>query len=115
MVVVAQHNKEEVVDGVRIVPLPESKNRFESMTKVVWKLFRSALKEKADIYHFHDPVLILVGIVLKLLGKKVVYDVHEDYSKQILYKEWVGKGYVRRVVAFITNMIEQIGVFYLTV
>ncbi len=111
VVVIAQHSKKEVVDGVRIVPLPQSKNRFESMTKMVWKLFRSALKEKADIYHFHDPVLILVGIVLKLLGKKVVYDVHEDYSKQILYKEWVGKEYVRKVVAFITNMIEQTGVF----
>lgn len=110
-VVIAQHSKDEVVDGVRIVHLPESKNRFECMTKVVWKLFRLALKEKADIYHFHDPLLIPVGIVLKLLGKKVVYDVHEDYSKQILYKEWVGKGYVRKVVAFITNMIEQAGVF----
>jgi glycosyltransferase involved in cell wall biosynthesis len=111
VVVIAQHSKEEVVEGVRIVPLPLSKNRFENMTKVVWKLFRSALKEKADIYHFHDPVLILVGIVLKLLGKKVVYDVHEDYSKQILYKEWVGKVYVRKAVAFITSMIEQTGVF----
>jgi len=109
VVVIAQHSKEEFVDEVRIVPLLPSKNRFESMTRVVWKLFRSALKEKADIYHFHDPVLILVGIVLKLLGKKVVYDVHEDYPKQILYKEWVGKVYVRKAVAFITNIVERIG------
>ncbi|MFZ0034821.1 MAG: glycosyltransferase family 4 protein [Sedimentisphaerales bacterium] len=110
-VVIAQHSKEEVVDGVKIVCLRESKSRFESMTRVVWKLFRSALKEKADIYHFHDPALIPVGIVLKLLGKKVVYDVHEDYSKQILYKEWMGKEYIRRIVAFVTNAIEQTGVF----
>jgi len=109
--IIAQHDRQEVVDGVRIIPLPTPKNRFERVTKITWKLFRAALREKADVYHFHDPELIPVGIVLKLLGKKVVYDVREDYSKQILYKEWVGKGYVRKVVAFITNTIEQTGVF----
>jgi glycosyltransferase involved in cell wall biosynthesis len=109
--IIAQHNKEETIDGVKIIPLPRPVGKFERMTKVVWRLFRLALKEKADVYHFHDPELILVGIVLKLLGKKVVYDVHEDYSKQILYKEWVGKVYVRKAVAFITSMIEQTGVF----
>ena len=109
--IIAQHDRQEVVEGVRIIPLPKPANRFERMIKINWKLFLLALREKADLYHFHDPELIPVGIVLKLLGKKVVYDVHEDYSKQILYKEWVGKGYVRKVVAFITNMIEQTGVF----
>lgn len=111
VVIIAQHDKREVVEGVKIVPLPISKNRFECMTRVVWKLFRLALKEKADIYHFHDPVLILVGIALKFLGKKVVYDVHEDYPKQTLYKEWIKKGHVRKAVAFITNVIEQTGAF----
>lgn len=111
VVLIAQHHKEEVVEGVRIVPLPLFKNRFETMTKAVWKSFISARREKADIYHFHDPMLILVGIILKLLGKKVVYDVHEDYPKQILYKGWIKKGYVRKAVAFITSMIERTGVF----
>jgi len=109
VVLIARHNKEETVDGVRIVPLPTPRNRFERMTKVVWKLFRLALKEKAAIYHFHDPELMPVGVGLKLFGKKVIYDVHEDVPKQILNKDWVGNVYVRKIVAFIVNIIEQLG------
>lgn len=74
VVLIAQHSKEETVDGIRIVPLPTPKNRFERMTKVVWKLFRLALKEKAPIYHFHDPELIPVGLFLKILGKQVIWN-----------------------------------------
>jgi glycosyltransferase involved in cell wall biosynthesis len=106
VVLIAQHSKEETVDGVRIVPLPTPKNRFERMTKVVWKLFRLALKEKAQIYHFHDPELMPVGVVLKLFGKKVIYDVHEDYQQKILSKKWIGAKF-RRVISFLMGYIEK--------
>jgi len=45
--------------------------------------FWLALKEKAAVYHFHDPELLPLGLVLKCLGKRVIYDVHEDYSQKI--------------------------------
>ena len=114
VVLIARHNKEETVDGVRIVPLPEPRNRFERMTKVVWKLFRLALKEKANVYHFHDPELILIGVGLKLLGKKVIYDVHEDYPKDMLDKPWIGGIHLRKIVAFAVHAIEQAGSFFLS-
>lgn len=107
---VAQHDKEEIVDGVRIVPLPTPKNRLERMAKTVWKVLRLAWKEKADVYHFHDPELIPVGLALKLLRKKVIYDVHEDYHRQILNKEWVGSFWFRKIVSVIFNLSEQLAV-----
>ncbi|MDH4238391.1 MAG: glycosyltransferase [Phycisphaerae bacterium] len=107
VILIAQHSKEETVDGVRIVPLPTPKNRFERRTKIVWRLFRLALKEKAQIYHFHDPELIPVGIALKLFGNKVIYDVHEYYSEVIPARCELKRGF--KFIRFITNVfIERI-------
>lgn len=49
-----------------------------------YRAFRAALGEKAEIHHFHDPELLWVGLLLRLMGRKVIYDVHEDYSRKIL-------------------------------
>ena len=89
LTLVAQHDKEEIVDGIRIIPLPKPKNRFERMTKTVWKLFMLALKEKADVYHFHDLELIPVGLFLKVFCRRVIYDIHEDYITSIDQKEYL--------------------------
>ena len=43
----------------------------------------------ADLYHFHDPELMLFAFFLKLRHKKVVYDIHEDLTKQILIKNYI--------------------------
>jgi len=56
VVLIAQHTREETIDGIRIVPLPKPKNRFERMTKVVWKLLKLALKEKAKVEFACMPV-----------------------------------------------------------
>jgi len=106
VVLIARHDKEEVVDGVRIVPLPEPKNRFQRMTKVLWRLFRLAVKEKADVYHFHDPELMVVGLVLKLYGKKVIWDVHEHYPNSILDKFYLAKPW-RRLISKSFDLFER--------
>lgn len=80
VVIISQHDKEEIVDNIKIITLPMPKNRFHRMTNIVWKLFKLALKEKADVYHFHDPELIPIGILLKLKRMKIIYDVHGDYA-----------------------------------
>jgi glycosyltransferase involved in cell wall biosynthesis len=52
---------------------------------------RAALSETSDVYHFHDPELITLGIALKTLRPScaVVYDVHEDYPSMMLEKYWL--------------------------
>jgi glycosyltransferase involved in cell wall biosynthesis len=97
----ARHNKEEIVKGIRIVPLPKPKNRIERMTKTVWLVFRKSVKIDADIYHFHDPELIPIGLLLKHHGKRVVYDVHEDAPRQILSKDHILGLFRKPVSAFI--------------
>jgi glycosyltransferase involved in cell wall biosynthesis len=103
VVLIGLHSVEEYVDDIKIIPLIRLKSRFKRMTKTAWALFKTALKEKADVYHFHDPELIPLCLTLKLLGKKVIYDMHEYYSEVIPARNDVKffKGFIR----FVTNIL----------
>lgn len=109
---VVTHDKRETVEGVKIVPLPKSSNRFHRMFIKTHFAFYRSLKTKATIFHFHDPELIGLGILLKLLGKKVVYDSHENVSSQIESKKWLGNGLARKVVKSGFRTIEKIGIWF---
>lgn len=86
----------------------KSFGRFARMMGGVWSVFWTALRLRADLYHFHDPELISAGIVLKLLGKKVIYDAHEDLPKQIMDKEWL-PAYLRGGISYLFEKVERLG------
>ena len=77
------------------------------MIKTTWKVFRRAVKEKASVYHFHDPELIPMGLLLKLLGKKVIYDIHEDYVTSIKSKIYLMR-ILRFAIATIFDYFERL-------
>lgn len=68
------------------------------MTSFARKVYRKALEVDADIYHFHDPELLPFGRKLKRLGKKVIFDSHENYGDQIELKPYLPAA-VRKSVA----------------
>jgi glycosyltransferase involved in cell wall biosynthesis len=78
------------------------------MTITVARVFHKALHLRADLYHFHDPELMPVGLLLKLITrKKIVYDVHEDYSTQTLSKEYMPR-LLRKSIAQAIRMLEYL-------
>ena len=89
VVLVATHEKDEVRDGIRIHSIPKPRNRRERMVVTTFQVLRAALRERGALYHFHDPELIPVGVALKILGMRVIYDVHEDLPRQIREKLWI--------------------------
>jgi glycosyltransferase involved in cell wall biosynthesis len=93
------------VDGVTIVPLRRRSGRAARMILSTIDAGRAALKRKADVYHFHDPELIPVGLFLKALGKRVVYDVHEDVPRSLLYRSWLPR-VLRQPVAMAAELGE---------
>jgi glycosyltransferase involved in cell wall biosynthesis len=104
---VARHDKDEVVDGVRIVALPEPKSRLRRLLGT-WRVFRLASKQKAAIYHFHDPELLPAGVLLKLFTRgKVIYDVHENVRWSIVTKSWLPK-MVRKPLSLTYRLIERL-------
>jgi glycosyltransferase involved in cell wall biosynthesis len=51
--------------------------------------WRLALTRRTDVISIHDPELLPLGAVARLIGRQVVFDMHEDIPKQILTKDWI--------------------------
>ncbi len=96
------------VDGVDIIPFREYPNRCKRILFSPFSMFALARRQKAHIYHFHDPELLPVGMLLKLIGKKVIYDVHEDYSQQLLHKYWLKSTLLKQIIAGSFHVFEVI-------
>lgn len=105
---IAQHDKDDFVDGVKIIALPKPRNRFTRIFGLTWRAFLLALRQRAAVYHFHDPELLPIGLCLKLLTQaKVIYDVHEDVPQQILTKYWLPAP-LRKPLAMVSNLVEKL-------
>lgn len=104
---VARHDKNETIDGIKIIALKKPKNRLYRMICTPFRILVLARKENAYVYHFHDPELIIIGLILKILGKKVIYDVHEDYKELILGKYWIHP-FLRKVISLVGSLLEKV-------
>ena len=87
--------------------IPPQASRLRRAFLSSWHVFAQARKSGAKIFHFHDLELVPVGMVLGLIGGKVIYDVHEDMPLQILSKKWLAS-WLRRPVAKLTALVEWV-------
>lgn len=110
--VVADGLGDEVKDGVRILDvgsrLPRRLGRMLYTTKEIFKKVSSI---RADLYHFHDPELIPVGVKIKksFPSAKVIFDSHENYADDIEDKEYIPIIF-RRFVSSLYRVYERFAV-----
>ena len=105
--VVADGKGDEIKSNVFIYDVGlKSYSRISRMQKTAKKIFQKAKDLNSDIYHIHDPELIPVGLRLKKLGKKVIFDSHEDVPKDILSKNWI-PFLLRRSISYAYSLYEQ--------
>ena len=95
-------------DGVQFHPIRPTKSRLYRMIFLPWFVMWKTLKTKSSIYHFHDPELLIVGFAMRwVLSKKVVFDMRESTSQQIMGKEYLPR-WCRPIISFCYRLIERV-------
>jgi glycosyltransferase involved in cell wall biosynthesis len=103
-----QGGEKDTTTGLEVVDTgPRLSSRSLRMSLGAWRMWRAVRRARHKVAHFHDPELIPVGLLLKLSGVKVVYDVHEDVPRQILGKFWIPVVF-RKTVAWAMEAVEWI-------
>ena len=74
-------------NGPRIIGIQHSQNRLVRIPLTWIKVLRAGLRTKAVLFHLHDPELIPMGLILKVLGKRVIFDSHEFYVRTMMVKD----------------------------
>ena len=103
--VVADGLGDEVKDDIDIYDVGKLSSRLKRVLYTTRNVFKKAIKLDSDIYHIHDPELTLIGLKLKKLGKKVIFDAHEDVPKQIMAKHYLNT-FSKGILSFFYSRFE---------
>lgn len=101
---IAVHDRDEERDGVRIVALPRASR---GRRPLIWRdVIRMAANSGAEIFHIHDPELLLITPLLRRkTGRPTIYDIHEANADFIAVKDYMPT-IVRRPLADIFRQLE---------
>ena len=111
---VAPGTEDETVHGVHVhAARPAGSGRLARMTGTVAAVYRAARGLRAETYHVHDPELLLVALLLRARGARVIYDSHEHLPQQVLTKPWIPAP-VRRPLAAVVNVVERLAARFMS-
>lgn len=114
--VVNDEKKNEIYEDIKIYSTKKIyKSRIKRMCLGVWNVYKMAKNIDADIYHLHDPELLLIALFFKKRNKKVIFDSHEAYYLQIKEKYYLPKilrgiisKFYRNLEKFIVRRIDAV-------
>ena len=103
--IVADGKGNEIKDGINIIDVGSDSNRIKRLIFTSKRAIKKALLLNADIYHFHDPDLLISvrGLCKK---KKVIFDSHEDFPRLMLQRPYIPEP-LRKIFFLIARFIEK--------
>lgn len=94
-------------NGVNIMGVGEvTGGRLNRMIEFTRRIYRKAISVDADVYHLHDPELLLYALKLKKRGKKVIFDSHEKYTEQLKNKPYLTR-WITKSIACVYGFYES--------
>jgi len=103
---IVKHPQNLIVEGIKIVALPDIKSRLRRILILPLRALSLALQERASLYHFHDPELLFIGFLLKILTRSaVIYDAHEDFPSTVFAREWIPEK-LKPILSKTVNILE---------
>ena len=93
-------------DNVTVLGIgKKTKGRLGRIFGFSRQIYKRAAGLNADIYHLHDPELLLYARKLKKKDNIVIFDSHENYPEQIAEKKYI-PSYLRKIIAFLYKAYE---------
>jgi len=102
-------NHDFLEEGVQVVATPTFKGRIKRFLYLP-VLAMKLIRDRSDVYLLHNPDTLPILFILKLFGRKVVYDTHEDFSKRILMRGWL-PSVLRPILAKLIEFSEKVAYF----
>jgi hypothetical protein len=97
--------------GPAVIGLGGPRSRLVRMAGAPLRVLRVLRRERPDLIHIHDPELLLVVPIARLLGCRIVYDAHEDAPRHITSKPYIPAAIrpsVARCFEFFENLVTRL-------
>ncbi len=75
--------------GVELVGVRQPKGRLERLAVTPWLLLATTARDPAPVVYVHDASMLFLLPLLALMGRRCVYDAHEDYGNMVRHREWI--------------------------
>lgn len=102
--VVADGKGDGVVDGIKIYDVGKKTNRLKRLLFTSKAVVKKAKELKADVYHYHDPDLLIEARELSTQAH-LIFDSHEDFPALMLQRDYI-PDVLRRVLFKTAKRIE---------
>ncbi len=115
--IVAPYNEKinKDFEGIHVITITEKNHLLKWV-----KIFYEGLRLRANVYHCHEPLSLLLCVLIKILtGRKIVYDIHEyatyrhfylgSESKKNNLKQinFLIKGILPKIESFLFNFVDH--------